>query len=107
MKSIFFMTYFKGLGVVPCLAGSAAATVHANMFSQKWMLNFVCCDRCEHLYCNKCAHISHAGCCFLLSSETENVSRFCNTCKAPARTIVIKDKCIEDKCKEYADKLYH
>ena len=31
---------------------------------------------------------------------------FCNTCKDPARSAVIEDKCIEDKCKEYTDKLH-
>ena len=31
---------------------------------------------------------------------------FCNTCKDPARTAVLEDKCIKDKCKEYTDKLH-
>ena len=47
--------------------------LYANMFSQKWILNFVCCDRRENLYCNKCAHISNVGYSFLSSSKAENV----------------------------------
>ena len=64
----------------------------------------VCCDRCENWYCSKCAHISDAGYNFLSSQEAENISWFCNTCKDQARSAVLEDKCIEDKCKEYTDK---
>ena len=64
----------------------------------------VCCDRCENWYCSKCAHISDAGYNFLSSQEAENISWFCNTCKDQARSAVLEDKCIEEKCKEYMDK---
>ena len=66
----------------------------------------MCCDRCEKWYCNKCAHISDAGYSFLSSQEAKNVSWFCNDCKDPARTAVLEDKCIEDKCREYTDMLH-
>ena len=66
----------------------------------------VCCDRCENWYCNKCAHISDEGYRFLSSREAENISWFCNTCKDPARSAVLEDKSIEDKCREYTDKLH-
>ena len=32
---------------------------------------------------------------------------FATPCKDPARIAVLEDKCIEDKCKEYTDKLHH
>ena len=76
------------------------------MFSQKWILNFVCCDRRENLYCSKCAHISNVGYSFLSSSKAENVLWFCTTCKVPARIVVLEDKCIGDNYKEYIDKLH-
>ena len=63
-------------------------------------------QRRQNLYCNKCAHISNVGYSFLSSSKAENVLWFCTICKAPARIVVLEDKCIGDNYKEYIDKLH-
>ena len=60
----------------------------------------ICCDRCQKWYCTKCVNISDAFYSFLASKEW-----FCKACKEPAKKAIIKDKCIEDKCKEYTKKI--
>ena len=42
---------------------------------------------------------------FLASKEADDIAWFCKACKEPAKKAIIKDKCIEDKCKEYTKKI--
>ena len=63
------------------------------------------CDRCEQWFCTKCANISDAGYNFLASQEAENTAWYCKPCKQPAKAAVVEDKSIENKCKEYTEKL--
>ena len=41
----------------------------------------------------------------LASKEADDIAWFCKACKKPAKKAIIKDKCIEDKCKEYTKKI--
>ena len=65
----------------------------------------ICCDRCELWHCIKCANISEAGYTFLASTTGEDIAWYCKPCKLPAKNAVLEDKSIEDKCKEYMDKI--
>ena len=42
---------------------------------------------------------------FLASKEADDIAWFCKACKEPAKKAIIKDKCIEDKYKEYTKKI--
>ena len=42
---------------------------------------------------------------FLASKEADDTAWFCKACKEPAKKAIIKDKCSEDKCKEYTKKI--
>ena len=63
-----------------------------------------CCDRCQKWYCTKCVNITDVFYSFLASKEADDIAWFCKACKEPAKAI-IKDKCIEDKCKKYTKKI--
>ena len=65
----------------------------------------ICCDRCEYWYCIKCANIPEAGYAFLASQDAEAVAWYCRPCKLPAKTTVLEEKSIEDKCKEYMERI--
>ena len=65
----------------------------------------ICCDRCQKWYCTKCVNITDALYSFLASKEADDIAWFCKACKEPAKKAIIKDKCIEDKCKEYTKKI--
>ena len=65
----------------------------------------ICCDKCEYWYCIKCANTPEAGYVFLASKEAEAVTWYCRPCKLPAKTTVLEGKSIEDKCKEYMERI--
>ena len=65
----------------------------------------ICCDRCEFWYCIKCANIPEAGYAFLASQDAEAIAWYCRPCKLPAKTAVLEEKTIEDKCKEYMERI--
>ena len=65
----------------------------------------ICCNRCEYWYCIKCANIPEAGYAFLASQDAEAVAWYCRPCKVPAKTAVLEEKSIEDKCKEYMERI--
>lgn len=65
----------------------------------------LCCDRCELWFCITCANVTEACYKFLASKDAEDIAWYCKNCKIPAKTAVIEDKSIEDKCKEYTKEL--
>ena len=42
---------------------------------------------------------------FLVSKKTEDLTWFYKACKEPAKKAVIKDKCIDDRYKQYTKKI--
>ena len=65
----------------------------------------LCHNRCEIWYCTKCGQISDTGYTFLSSVQAEDMAWFCKSCIQPAMVALLEDKSIEDKAKEYAEKL--
>ena len=65
----------------------------------------ICCDKCQKWYCTKCVNITDAFYSFLASKETDDIAWFYKACKEQAKKAIIKDKCIEDKSKEYIKKI--
>ena len=50
-------------------------------------------------------NITYAFYSFSASKEVDDIAWFCKACEEPAKKAIIKDKCIEDKCKEYTKKI--
>ena len=40
-----------------------------------------------------------------MSKKADDIAWFCKACKEPAKKAIIEDKCIEDRCKEYTNKI--
>ena len=67
-----------------------------------YIFTFICVWRVSTNYIFK---ISEAGYQFLSSKEAEDISWYCKSCKQPAMMAVLENKSIEDKVKEYTEKI--
>ena len=65
----------------------------------------ICYDRCQKWYCTKCVNITDAFYSLLVGKEADDIVWFCKACKKLAKKVIIEDKCIEDRCKEYTKKI--
>ena len=53
----------------------------------------------------KCSNITEVGYAFLASQDAEAVVWYCRPCKLPVKTAVLEERNIEDKCKEYMERI--
>ena len=63
------------------------------------------CNRCDKWFHVSCANVTGAWYKFLASNDAEDITWYCRDCNMPAKSVVIEDKSIEDRCKEHTKEL--